>query len=466
GIVRSGAVLNATSKAVASASSTSSSSSSISRSSTASASHQKKTAQSLGINVAAPPVAPVDLNSKVPRAQRQKVLNLFFEEFRRIYAPILNKHPKIAHEHALRQEFNLHIKASNISYSPLAMPILQRLKKRPVAKSESDVGIDGEWNEKVVEQKIVWKKEILESMKASREQLELHGYPILEIEEMEQISPTVEGKLTCDRCKRDFSLSLFLSPDDKKACNYHDAYARFTKLGGTDNVKERIYPCCGRDLNSDGCQVGPHVFKESDCRLLHKRIPFVKLREGSSKSDSAKKVSGKTEDKLLVACDCEMSYTAGGMELTRVTFLDPDGGVLIDELVKTKFPVVDLNTKWSGVSDLSNAKLDLPGVHEKLNQFMSQNTFIVGHGLENDMNALRLIHPKIIDTALLFPFKDRLETDTRMRKYSLKFLTEKLLERRIQMADSGHDSKEDALAALDLVRLFHDKKIKGENLTV
>ncbi|KAJ3269514.1 RNA exonuclease 3, partial [Blyttiomyces sp. JEL0837] len=200
--------------------------------------------------------------------------------------------------------------------------------------------------------------------------------------------------------------------------------------------------------------------------LLHKRIPFVKLREGSAKSDSAKKVSGKTEDKTLVACDCEMSYTAGGMELTRVTFLDQDGGVLIDELVKTKFPVVDLNTKWSGVSDLSNAKLDLPGVHEKLNQFMSQNTFIVGHGLENDMNALRLIHPKIIDTALLFPFKDRLETDTRIRKYSLKFLTEKLLERRIQTADSGHDSKEDALAALDLVRVFHDKKIKGEKLTV
>ena len=95
---------------------------------------------------------------------------------------------------------------------------------------------------------------------------------------------------------------------------------------------------------------------------------------------------------------------------------------------------------------------------------------LVGHSLENDLYALRIIHDKIVDTALLF----RNENDS--RKYSLKHLSLCLLQRRIQEATDtkGHDSVEDAVASLTLavrrVRLgkenfrIYDKRNNKENL--
>ena len=39
---------------------------------------------------------------------------------------------------------------------------------------------------------------------------------------------------------------------------------------------------------------------------------------------------------------------------------------------------------------------------EKLGEIMDSETILIGHGLENDMNAMRLIHENIIDTSILF----------------------------------------------------------------
>jgi RNA exonuclease 1 len=70
----------------------------------------------------------------------------------------------------------------------------------------------------------------------------------------------------------------------------------------------------------------------------------------------------------------------------------------------------------------------------------------IGHSLENDLNALRLIHRAAADTALMFahprgpPFKP-----------ALRVLSERLLNRRIQ--DGSHDSVADALATMALARL-------------
>ncbi|KAJ3117217.1 RNA exonuclease 3 [Phlyctochytrium bullatum] len=105
----------------------------------------------------------------------------------------------------------------------------------------------------------------------------------------------------------------------------------------------------------------------------------------------------------VVACDCEMSYTSGGVELVRVTVIDWRGEYLLEELVKTTFPVVDFNTEWSGISSLDEAKYNLAELKEQMSKFMSSSTIIIGHGLENDLNALRLLHSNVIDTALLFP---------------------------------------------------------------
>jgi hypothetical protein len=70
--------------------------------------------------------------------------------------------------------------------------------------------------------------------------------------------------------------------------------------------------------------------------------------------------------------------------------LDSRGRVILDELCKPKYRVVDLNTRWSGISSLEEAKHDLDSIRVEMNRHVSTNTIIVGHGLENDLKALRV----------------------------------------------------------------------------
>ena len=107
-----------------------------------------------------------------------------------------------------------------------------------------------------------------------------------------------------------------------------------------------------------------------------------------------------------------------------------------------------------------------------LYQYITPSTPIIGHGLENDLNALRLIHPTLIDTILLYPHRAGLPI-----RHGLKALMMQRLGRSIQTAndtasagvEGGHDSKEDAIAAGELVRLkvkMEWEKLKGQGWTI
>jgi len=76
-------------------------------------------------------------------------------------------------------------------------------------------------------------------------------------------------------------------------------------------------------------------------------------------------------------------------------------------------------------------------------------TILIGHSFENDLKALQLIHNRILDTAVLYPHRKG------SRKNSLKYLSKRYLERKIQKGDgfSGHNPVEDAQAALELANL-------------
>ena len=151
----------------------------------------------------------------------------------------------------------------------------------------------------------------------------------------------------------------------------------------------------------------------------------------------------------LLAIDCEMVITGRGFELARVTAVDGDmGAARLDALVAPDAPVLDHNTRYSGISaaTLAGVTTRVPDVWRLLEPVLGPQTVLVGHTLENDLGALKLVHRRCLDTSMLYP-------DPRGPGYrpSLRALAARFLDRRIQTGE--HDSAEDARAALDLARL-------------
>ncbi|KAH3671820.1 hypothetical protein WICMUC_004538 [Wickerhamomyces mucosus] len=151
--------------------------------------------------------------------------------------------------------------------------------------------------------------------------------------------------------------------------------------------------------------------------------------------------------------DCEMCESASGKVLTRISLIDFTGAVLIDEYVKPEEEIIDYLTRYSGITEelLRDVSTTLGDIQSKVLSIVSSDDFLIGHSLENDLKVLKIRHPKIVDTALVFehpkgpPFKS-----------SLKYLTQSFLGRTIQ--DGSHDSVTDAQSCLDLVKL---KLIEG-----
>lgn len=97
---------------------------------------------------------------------------------------------------------------------------------------------------------------------------------------------------------------------------------------------------------------------------------------------------------------------------------------------------------------LLNTTTTLASIQASLVQIIDSDTILVGHSLECDLQALKLAHPHVIDTSVIYqhsrgpPYKP-----------SLKWLAHKWLKRRIQDNVAGHDSAEDAKTCIDLVKL-------------
>ncbi|KAK4698143.1 RNA exonuclease, partial [Lecanoromycetidae sp. Uapishka_2] len=315
---------------------------------------------------------------------------------------------------------------------------------------------------------------------ANQGQLSKHGYvPIAptenEVIKARQGVEAAQGWEQCDRCKTRFQVFPGRREEDGALtsggqCTYHPAKPRKPQpKDKSDKVsKDAIYGCCNETVGvSSGCTKGAtHVFKISDPKRLEVIMPFKE-----------------TPPKLLtpgpniaVCFDCEMGYTTQGLELIRLTATSwPEGEELLDVLVRPLGEVLDLNSQFSGVfpSDYADAipydtktedgsadvdentkpKLRLvesPFVaRDLLFELLTPETPLIGHALDNDLNATRIIHPSIVDTVLLYPHPRGLPV-----RHGLKMLMKKHLDRDIQMGGAqGHDSKEDAQAAGELVRL-------------
>ena len=152
----------------------------------------------------------------------------------------------------------------------------------------------------------------------------------------------------------------------------------------------------------------------------------------------------------VFSLDCEWVYTERGGELTRVTVLDYSGAVCYDKLVIPPWPIKDFNTRYSGITmeSLAGVTTSLRQVQVDLVDIISSKDIIVGHSLQHDLQALHLIHRNVVDTSLVFP-----HPAGPLKRNSLRFLAQHFLERAIQTEPKGHNSVEDALACLDLIKL-------------
>jgi len=223
-----------------------------------------------------------------------------------------------------------------------------------------------------------------------------------------------------------------------------------------------------------------HAFKASSPARLAAVLPFITTPE--NESPSSKEINA-------VSFDCEMGYTTLGLELIRLTAVSwPEGEELVDVLVRPLGIVLDLNSRFSGVwpEHFANA-IPYSSIHTTTSQpptavdgsadttapplpvvsspqearnalcaFLTPTTPLIGHAIENDLNVVRLCHPTIIDTVVLFPHPRGLPW-----RHGLRALSSKHLHRSIQTGgERGHDSAEDARATGDLVRVKVGEKWK------
>lgn len=159
----------------------------------------------------------------------------------------------------------------------------------------------------------------------------------------------------------------------------------------------------------------------------------------------------------FVAMDCEMvGVGEGGVEsaLARVTIVDWHGTIVLDEYVLPGQPVTDYRTFVSGITDdkLVGAA-SFESVQSKVVQILS-GRILVGHGLENDLKALRIHHPWQMtrDTARFEPMMRVRFNDGILWPRKLRDLAAEHLGRQIQVPGVPHSPVEDATAALDLYK--------------
>jgi len=156
----------------------------------------------------------------------------------------------------------------------------------------------------------------------------------------------------------------------------------------------------------------------------------------------------------LVGLDCEMVLTKEGSQLARVTLCGKNLRTIYDVYVRPSAEVVDYLTSLSGITKdmLNGVTRTVADVQRDLFLLIDSETVVVGHSLEMDFWALRLIHPRVVDTAVLYMsvrIKNRMFPE--WLKLSLKKLAHENLDLEIQEQKGGHDSAEDARAALMLV---------------
>lgn len=281
----------------------------------------------------------------------------------------------------------------------------------------------------------------------TEEQLRSNGFPRgtdtpgkAKIHTPKPSRPPNEEERYCSRCSKVFNLDTY-EETAVDSCNYH-AKSTCYRRGFADN----LHSCCQQPAGTPGCMYANyHVSSFIDYDDLTGFVKTIDPPEGyvCSKKD-------------VFALDCEMCYTTGGLELTRVTVVDINEKTVYDTLVKPSNQIVDYNTRFSGITEqmLNDTTTTLYNVQAVLLSMFNSETILIGHSLESDFKALKLIHDVVVDTSVLYPHKMGPP-----KKRALKTLCIENLKKIIQENDAGHDSAEDSVVCIQLIKHYLRNRI-------
>lgn len=199
------------------------------------------------------------------------------------------------------------------------------------------------------------------------------------------------------------------------------------------------------------CILSPQQLADNNYPLHPKTSELLQYTPVELKEGWVDTEEGLESDKEgnIFGMDCEMCETAKGLVVTRITVVGFDNTTLYDELVKPIEPITNYLTQFSGITEdmLRDVTKTLFDAQKDLLKMINAKDILVGHSLENDLNVLQIRHPLVIDTAVLYGSRGT------HWKPSLRSLTSTHLSRDIQKGSNGHDSVEDSIACLDLVKL-------------
>ena len=85
-----------------------------------------------------------------------------------------------------------------------------------------------------------------------------------------------------------------------------------------------------------------------------------------------------------------------------------EGELIYDQFFKPDCKITNYNTQFSGITEeiLKDVTKNVKNLHQDLLKIIDVNTILIGHSLENDLHAMKIIHQNVIDTSILFARKN------------------------------------------------------------
>ncbi|CAL9043171.1 unnamed protein product [Musa banksii] len=118
------------------------------------------------------------------------------------------------------------------------------------------------------------------------------------------------------------------------------------------------------------------------------------------------KVSEAMKLNAMISVDCEMVLCQDGTDaVVKICAVDHNLEVVkLEKLVNPGKVVADYRTHITGISskDLEGVTCSLVDIQKSLKKLLSHGTILVGHSLHNDLQALKVNHPRVIDTSYIF----------------------------------------------------------------